>query len=311
MSTLATGGNTWTHRCRADGMRALNRKGGAGEDETSYRYDGQMPVEEFYKGTVYPRDYLQVVRYGLGARGIDDIERVRTQTGTTVGFPIYDGHGNMVATLGRSGTNGYTVGNLRSFDAWGGVRSGAGAGNPKGRYVANLGHVQDDESGLVYMRARYYEPGVGRFVSEDSAMDGHNWFVYANNDPVNGIDQSGTRTIDAATQAFIVALVTSFYASLGEYMGSGTYDGYDKLGASAMNSIKAAALVWLGAKIGIMLFGTEGLGNRIPQRLPFWKTVLGMGGMAWLGGVGIGVILTYGVQAGKIVFELWYIENET
>jgi hypothetical protein len=44
----------------------------------------------------------------------------------------------------------WNVGNERSYDVWGGVRSGAATGGPKGRYCANLGHVQDDESGLIY-----------------------------------------------------------------------------------------------------------------------------------------------------------------
>gem|GEM_PF-6689855 len=35
-------------------------------------------------------------------------------------------------------------------------------------YCANLGHKQDDESGLIYIRARYYEPGSGRFISQDT-----------------------------------------------------------------------------------------------------------------------------------------------
>lgn len=51
--------------------------------------------------------------------------------------------------------------------------------------------MQDDESGLVYMRSRYYEPESGRFISEDKAMDGKNWFVYCNNNPIAFNDISG------------------------------------------------------------------------------------------------------------------------
>ena len=78
----------------------------------------------------------------------------------TLGFPLYDAHGNDVATLSRSGT-GYAVNDRRSYDAWGAVRAQQSAGDPKLRYCASLGHKQDDESGLVYMRARYYEPASG------------------------------------------------------------------------------------------------------------------------------------------------------
>ena len=41
------------------------------------------------------------------------------------------------------------------------------------------------------MRARYYEPGSGRFVEPDDARDGANYFVYCSNQPVNRIDSSG------------------------------------------------------------------------------------------------------------------------
>ena len=126
----------------------------------------------------------------MNAGGIDVIEKT-TASGTVTAFPVYDGHGNMVATLSRSGT-GFAVNDRRSFDAWGALRTGNATGDPKGRYVANLGHVQDDESGLVYMRARYYEASTGRFVSEDPSTDGINWFVYCGNDPVNFVDRSGT-----------------------------------------------------------------------------------------------------------------------
>lgn len=50
----------------------------------------------------------------------------------------------MVATIAKSGS-GWSIGNERSFDAWGNVRSGTGVNT--GRYCANLGHKQDDESG--------------------------------------------------------------------------------------------------------------------------------------------------------------------
>ena len=49
----------------------------------------------------------------------------------------------------------------------------------------------DDESGLIYLRARYYDPGLGRFISEDPIKDGMNWYVYCGGDPVMFIDPSG------------------------------------------------------------------------------------------------------------------------
>ncbi|MCA8961256.1 MAG: hypothetical protein KDC38_12115, partial [Planctomycetes bacterium] len=56
-----------------------------------------------------------------------------------------------------------------------------------------LGRERDRESGLIYLRARYYEPTIGRFLSEDplGLLAGENFYAYVHNDPVNRIDPSG------------------------------------------------------------------------------------------------------------------------
>ena len=53
------------------------------------------------------------------------------------------------------------------------------------------------ETGLYYYRARYYEPAIARFISEDpiGLAGGVNPYAYAGNDPVNATDPSGTCTI--------------------------------------------------------------------------------------------------------------------
>ena len=52
---------------------------------------------------------------------------------------------------------------------------------------------QDAESGLYFNRARYYDPLMGRFISEDpiGIAGGINPYVYAGNDPINNTDPSG------------------------------------------------------------------------------------------------------------------------
>ena len=49
----------------------------------------------------------------------------------------------------------------------------------------------DSETGLYYLMARYYNPVNGRFLSEDPVMDGYNWYVYCDNNPVIYIDPNG------------------------------------------------------------------------------------------------------------------------
>jgi RHS repeat-associated protein len=73
-----------------------------------------------------------------------------------------------------------------------------------GRVQANTGLEEtrgytgqrQDETGLVYLHARYYDPALGRFISPDptvpsASMVGLNRYAYAGNDPVNHIDTNG------------------------------------------------------------------------------------------------------------------------
>ncbi|NLD37093.1 MAG: RHS repeat-associated core domain-containing protein [Desulfatiglans sp.] len=62
------------------------------------------------------------------------------------------------------------------------------------KYIGQYG-VMSESNGLYYMRARYYDPTLGRFISEDPLGFGAgdvNLYVYVNNNPVLLIDPSGS-----------------------------------------------------------------------------------------------------------------------
>jgi RHS repeat-associated protein len=213
ISTTASGYSDAWFDYRADGMRAREyyeavggggvlsgRAGGAttmgapfGElhRERLHRYDEQMPME------VVAREgpgmaVASVRRHALGARGIDRIETWTPSSGTDVAYPVYDGHGNRIQALRRGQFAGGVPADMPAggrTDPWG-VFNG-GRTHPAAQYCANLGHPTDGETGLVYMRARYYEPWTGRFLSEDPARDGGNWYVYCEDDPTNLCDDTG------------------------------------------------------------------------------------------------------------------------
>ena len=66
-----------------------------------------------------------------------------------------------------------------------------------GNIFAYTGHVYEESTGLYYAKARYYDAGIGRFVSEDSyrgeANDptSLNLYGYVKNNPVKYVDSSG------------------------------------------------------------------------------------------------------------------------
>ena len=94
------------------------------------------------------------------------------------------------------------LGNVRQLsDATGGVTDvlaydvfGATDGwptHPNAYFFA--GERTDPETGLVFLRARYYEPETGRFISKDpmGIAAALNSYVYVGNDPVDKIDPLG------------------------------------------------------------------------------------------------------------------------
>ena len=164
---------------------------------TSYAYDGTMLVREGHTQTANGTSSLPsanvTATYFIGARGPeyrrDDTQPQTDAQGhrvTKARWYVYDGLGSVVGEVDP-------LGNLTSspkYDVYGAVRANGGTATSKQGFVGGLGHVSDD-TGLVYMRARYMDPQTGRFVSEDPGKQGPNWFAYCHDNPVRFTDQSG------------------------------------------------------------------------------------------------------------------------
>ena len=86
------------------------------------------------------------------------------------------------------------VGKWWDYDAWGTLRSESG---PQDSSFDYAGEQRDEETGLIFLRSRYYHPGLGRFVSRDGyggqdfSPQSWNRYAYTENDPVNSIDPDG------------------------------------------------------------------------------------------------------------------------
>ncbi len=76
----------------------------------------------------------------------------------------------------------------REYDPFGNMIQGTGTAG-----YAFTGREWDPETGLYYYRARYYDPSLGRFLSEDPVISyDRQQYRYVGNNPIAWNDASGT-----------------------------------------------------------------------------------------------------------------------
>jgi RHS repeat-associated protein len=108
-------------------------------------------------------------------------------------FPLFDGLGSVTALTDGTGA---VAGRLR-YSAFG-VPQSSGITNDGFTFT---GHQYDSATGLVYARARYYDPTIGRFLSEDPKPS-VNPYPYVSNNPYNTVDPSGAQESEACAGQF-------------------------------------------------------------------------------------------------------------
>lgn len=137
---------------------------------------------------------------------------------STVYFAARDGLGSVIGLESEAGGHEAQY----SYDLWGATSgwenlSPTSATN-RARFKGAL-WMGDEGTELYYMRARWYEPRSGRFLSEDpiGLAGGLDLYVFAGDDPVNQRDPTGT-CFEPATAT--ICTVMLYGAALGA-LGSG------------------------------------------------------------------------------------------
>jgi len=123
-----------------------------------------------------------------------------------------------------------------------------------------------DANGLLYMRARYYNPHLRRFLNADPAgmSGGMNWFAYANGDPISYLDPFGLGANEAGAGFWRSAFGTfssawdsaqslnPLYAPMG--MARQFNSRYIQSGYLAENGIADTYQTFLGDQLGVTSF---------------------------------------------------------
>lgn len=178
-------GDIYTYEYDAEGLRIKKTAPGG---TTKYHYDlsGRVIAESNGSGSVT-------------AQNIWGHKALARKIGADYYYYLYNGHGDVVQIINEAGNivNNYT------YDEWGNIRSKTeNISNP----LKYAGEYYDDESGLYYLRARYYDPVIARFITKDS-YEGDisnplsiNNYTYCHNNPIIYIDPTG-HYIDYALEA--------------------------------------------------------------------------------------------------------------
>ena len=161
----------------AEGLRTGKTVNG---EKTVYVWDGDQVVMELSKGGAVQKRYI---------RGNDLVYADKGEN-TEKTYYVTDMHGNVVQLLDESGN----VTKTYEYDSFGNeVKPEKKDGNPY-RYC---GEYYDKETEEVYLRARYYEPSVGRFITRDTYTGESDeplslhLYTYCENDGVNYVDCDG------------------------------------------------------------------------------------------------------------------------
>lgn len=97
------------------------------------------------------------------------------------------------STIFASGTNGEVV-THSLYDEWGVPQTPTMLEENFSSLERNAeyaGLAYDPVVGKYFVQARFYDPAIGRFLAEDSARDGQNWYAYCGGDPLDYMDPLG------------------------------------------------------------------------------------------------------------------------
>lgn len=217
---------TSTYQYDANGNLVARTGGGA---SVAYGYDGENQLRTLSVGGTTTRyDYdaagnrVQVltpsgmtrllVDGGANNSGLSQVLEERDGAGTLQARYTY---GNELVAMTRGAATSVHLRDARrsvrglasgagaltdtyQYDAYGALVGGSGSAANPYRFA---GERFDAESGLYQLRARYYEPATGRFLSRDPARGApdtpvsRHRYLYANADPVNASDPTGRETL--------------------------------------------------------------------------------------------------------------------
>lgn len=175
-----------------DNLNRLNKFVNDSGEETTYNYraDGlRISKSNALNSVYYYYHNKQIVNEEINSQMTNCIlgkKLISREYNGAKSFYVYNAHGDTTTLVNSSGNivNSYEYEDYGDLD-----RITETVDNP---FKYN-GQYHDKESGLYYLRARYYSPTMRRFITVDPIKDGHNWYAYCGANPINYSDPSGLK----------------------------------------------------------------------------------------------------------------------
>jgi RHS repeat-associated protein len=188
LKSVTTNGTTTTYGYDGLGRRVRKTISGTA---TRYLYDGD---DLFMELDASGDPKVEYAYWGLDAPHSMKI-------GSNTYYVIRDPVGGSVQGLVRSDS---TIQARYGYSAYGNLRPGSF--DNVGNSIRFAGREYDGETGFYFNRARYYDPSIARFISEDpiGLQGGVNYYGYANDDPINFADPFGLTTYVSCSHVLVL-----------------------------------------------------------------------------------------------------------
>ena len=235
MQTATKGNTTWTYTYNADGLR-IGKTDGTTTTTYTWNENSQRSSMTWNTGSAlfyYDADGIPYAVQNYDA--ILDVERTYLY--------ITNLQGDVLSIIdASSGATAVTY----TYDAWGRLVGKDGTSSDYASiYEYNpltyRGYIYDSETGFYYLKSRYYDPTVGRFLNADDVQQLATpinvgsilLYAYCYNNPVIGYDNNGNSPIQAVFAAIgaiagwflgdYVARCLGYYPDKGSFWSKVTY----------------------------------------------------------------------------------------
>lgn len=181
--------------------------------------------------------------------------------------------------------------------------------------IGFTGHRSDVSNGLIYMKARYYDPAMGRFLTPDTMIaspynpQGLNRYSYVDNNPLIYIDPTGhwklrnfARSVSDVGAVVAMVVVTVYCPATAVYWGAaiGAAHGAANVGLSGGSWNQAFQAAAIGGASGMVAGYVGGATGTATKSLGAFTSAVASGGAAGASGGATAAALTPGSNRGDI-----------